>query len=102
MAKKRTFIKDLTEVRNLEEEILGLRIQEEEGFIKFTELQKDAINDAEKMLGKMKKSRDYSEKSKKEWGELAKTMKGGLDFEQGSESIMKRIVDLKRKEKTLP
>ena len=45
------------------------------------------LNDAKEYLKTMQKSKDFTKASKKEWAELANTVKESLNFDASKESI---------------
>ena len=73
--KQRTYVRDMQEIRSLEQEILKIQTERDLGYTKLNESQANAVKDAEEYLKKMKASKDYTTKSKKEWAELANTIK---------------------------
>ena len=99
--KAKEYVRDMQEVKSLESEIMGIEIAREEGFEKLNGIQEQVLNDAKEYLKTMQKSKDFTKASKKEWAELANTVKESLNFNASQESIQNRIVDLKKKEKTM-
>jgi len=95
------YVRDMSEVKSLESEIMGMEIAREEGFLKMSGYQKDVLRDAKEYLKQMQKSKDFTKASKKEWAELADTVKESLNFNASSEQIQNRIINLKKKEKTM-
>tara|TARA_Y100001973_G_scaffold101344_1_gene164287 strand:+ start:2015 stop:4201 length:2187 start_codon:yes stop_codon:yes gene_type:complete len=97
--KTREYVRDMQEVKSLEQEVLELEVGLEQGMSKLKGYQKEILSDARKYLDTMKNNKSWSEKNKKEWKETANAVKDSLNFNMSQEDIQKKILKMKVKQK---
>ena len=85
--KTREYVRDMQEVKSLEQEVLELEVGLEQGMSKLKGYQKEILSDARKYLDTMKNNKSWSEKNKKEWKETANAVKDSLNFNMSQEDI---------------